>query len=151
MHDTSDAGKKAKEENISHMYCSCKTSESESYKKVERNRSGYLNFGALRSFVLAFFSLPRLKSVIEFNNCARSSPPPAGVGGGAAATGIGGGGGGGGAAVLVMATGGAASGDCGRLVTSTLKFEVNGCLGVVLPVDSCNGSTLTERCRVSVM
>jgi len=63
----------------------------------------YLIFGILRSFVLAFFSLATLKSVMEFNNWDRS---PLAAGGGGGAPEAGGGGGGGGAAVTVEGRGG---------------------------------------------
>ncbi len=103
----------------------------------------YLNFGVLRSFVFAFFSLAWLKSVIEPNNWPRS--PLAAAGGGAEG---GGGGAGGGGRAAVGGGGGAAWGVLG---VSTLVAGAKGVFGDVRPVDNCNGSILTERCEISTM
>lgn len=100
----------------------------------------YLNFGALRSFVFAFFSFAKLKSEIEFSNCERS--PVAGGGAAAAPFGGGGGGGGGGGAGAATLGGG---GDTGVSGISTLACDVNCLLGDVCVLVNCNGSTLIER------
>ncbi len=108
----------------------------------------YLNFGALRSFVFAFFSLAWLKSLIEFNNCVRS--PLAAGGGGAFEAGRGGGGGGDAGPAAGAEDGG--GGDVGgTLDISIVVLGVKGLLGDVCPVDNCNGSTVTERCKFSTI
>lgn len=103
-----------------------------------------MNFGALRSFVFAFFSFAKLKSVIEFNNCDRS--PDAGGGAAAAA---GGGGGGGGAAETLggAAAGGGGAAAVGLSGISTLIWDTIGFLDDDddCAVVNCNGSTLIER------
>jgi predicted RNA methylase len=73
-----------------------------------------LHLGVLRSFVLVFFKFAKLKSVIEFNNSARSS--------------------------LVAVGGGDVGGTCGTLGLSILLFGDRDLLGV----DVCNGSIVVE-------